>query len=44
MKLPLKPDGQWLQIIAKYSEDVMKLPLNPSRHPSYHPSMDVKMK
>ncbi len=27
--LPLTPDGQWLQTVAKYSEDVVKFPLNP---------------
>jgi hypothetical protein len=29
MKLPLNVDGQWLQIVAKYSEEVVKLPFNP---------------
>jgi hypothetical protein len=40
MKLPLNPDGQSLRTVVKYSEDVVKLPLNPSIHPSHHPSMD----
>jgi hypothetical protein len=33
-------DRQWLRTVAKYSEDVVKLPLNSFRHPSHHPSMD----
>jgi hypothetical protein len=44
MKLPLKLDRQWLRTVANYSEDVVKRPLNPSRHPSRRPSMDVGMK
>jgi hypothetical protein len=39
MKLPLKPDGQWLWTVSKYSQDEMKHPLNSSRRPSVSSSL-----
>ncbi len=56
MNLPFNPDGQYLNIagrylniagrtVPKYSEDVVKLPLTPSRHPTgrtFRPSVYLR--